>query len=756
MSAIHAATAPELTLLRAKKQSCEIYAAILTSPIVAAAQVDGTPTSNDMVKTIGYRDATLGDETVIKADQTLFVGSAAGLYDIGQARLRSAVAGTLTIGETSEIDWADGQHLSAVMDFAIWQKQITVEPDGTALMDGDIAYTDQNANHSPICIMGTHAIKELTGATVSTAWDASDSWVPGSTVTGYAWNCVGGTIDDAAIANPNISFAATGKYLIECTVTAANGKTATGRRGAQIYAKRNVYGAGVATVSRARSANVATLVTATHGLSNGDTIQVGFLSGTGYNLVDVVVTVVNGTTFTYPCSGANETTAADTGGYIYKRLHVASLPSKVQLNNLSGDYQRGGWEFSIRMYTGASTTDIRDRALVVLFAEDYYDGVLGSVGQIADRENVLAVGWINGESIVADILGGYVEFTCSGPQYWLGDETAFPLGIENCTTTPAAWTEMQDLTIDKMIANFATWRSTLAAVCDVYPSNDTRISPACKAPSGSLWSQLTEFTERQILAHPCSDQFGRVFCEVDTNYLPLADRAGIPVVMTLAKGDITGEINFERIATPVCSRLALSGISIPSGSNDPSTYFSLSPGHVFKHFGTPEQIDQLLLSTQAQSNSLSGLILGQRNNQYPRIDVSFSQNNRMIGVCPRQYLGVPQVSGFTPRGLSYSGNIIPRTVNINSQGGSLIISLTCEAETFEDISVNGDIPVDPSGGVVSTNAIGATGLHRVAEAAIQIRGDGGERQVHKDVKLALAYAQGADQFCTMSLLSKSL
>jgi len=68
----------------------------------------------------------------------------------------------------------------------------------------------------------------------------------------------------------------------------------------------------------------------------------------------------------------------------------------------------------------------------------------------------------------------------------------------------------------------------------------------------------------------------------------------------------------------------------------------------------------------------------------------------------------------------------------------------------------GDIPFDLSGGVVSTNAIGATGLHRVAEAVIQIRREGGERQAPKDVKLALTFARGADQFCSAALLSKTL
>ncbi len=69
---------------------------------------------------------------------------------------------------------------------------------------------------------------------------------------------------------------------------------------------------------------------------------------------------------------------------------------------------------------------------------------------------------------------------------------------------------------------------------------------------------------------------------------------------------------------------------------------------------------------------------------------------------------------------------------------------------------DGDIPYDLSGGVVSTNAIGATGLIRMAEAAIQIRGDGGERQAPKEINLAYAFAQGADQFCTAALLSKNL
>ena len=44
-------------------------------------------------------------------------------------------------------------------------------------------------------------------------------------------------------------------------------------------------------------------------------------------------------------------------------------------------------------------------------------------------------------------------------------------------------------------------------------------------------------------------------------------------------------------------------------------------------------------------------------------------------------------------------------------------------------NLDGDLPVNPSGGVLSTNCIGATGLLRVGEAALQIFGEAEHRQV---------------------------
>lgn len=69
-------------------------------------------------------------------------------------------------------------------------------------------------------------------------------------------------------------------------------------------------------------------------------------------------------------------------------------------------------------------------------------------------------------------------------------------------------------------------------------------------------------------------------------------------------------------------------------------------------------------------------------------------------------------------------------------------------------AMDGQLPVCPSGGVLSTNAIGASGLVRVAEAALQVMGKAGERQV-PGVKKALAHAWGATiGFHTLMILDR--
>jgi acetyl-CoA C-acetyltransferase len=70
--------------------------------------------------------------------------------------------------------------------------------------------------------------------------------------------------------------------------------------------------------------------------------------------------------------------------------------------------------------------------------------------------------------------------------------------------------------------------------------------------------------------------------------------------------------------------------------------------------------------------------------------------------------------------------------------------------------LGGSFPINASGGVLSSNPIGASGLLRFAEAANQVRGAAGEHQV-EGASTALAMAYGANsQYFSMWIVADSL
>jgi len=80
------------------------------------------------------------------------------------------------------------------------------------------------------------------------------------------------------------------------------------------------------------------------------------------------------------------------------------------------------------------------------------------------------------------------------------------------------------------------------------------------------------------------------------------------------------------------------------------------------------------------------------------------------------------------------------------QGGRLIDSGATQ--------ITGDLPVNPSGGVLAMNPYISRGLYRLAEVVLQIKGEAGERQLDRKVKTGLAHGtQGfAGQFHAVAVM----
>lgn len=213
-------TASELALLRTRPQRTLLYIAIPEYKTIYTARVNGTPASNDNTHRIAF-DGGAGVLTDIERNMTLMIGTTAGAWDIGLARIRrdGQLGDTyFYIGSTSELDLADDQYITIIDDIGLWPVHPYINASGTMYMDYDIAYANQNVKGPPIPIMGTHAVLELTGASVSATFDASGSYSAiGAPVTyDYLWYVDG--VFAGNTASINLTFTSVGTYLFQSEI----------------------------------------------------------------------------------------------------------------------------------------------------------------------------------------------------------------------------------------------------------------------------------------------------------------------------------------------------------------------------------------------------------------------------------------------------------------------------------------------------------------------------------------------------------
>lgn len=431
---------------------------------------------------------------------------------------------------------------------------------------------------------------------------------------------------------------------------------------------------------------------------------------TGYSLTSPDASAWTGVTTATPTLTFNTTgwhafylqvTAAN--GKIYEGVRYvfvysdADMPATVfQLGDCSIDYDTGGWSFSVTMQDEISLANVPERALCILFAEDHYGATKTSIGQLAGCENILAVGKIAEESITLNPEQSEITLRIQSYHYWLNKVYGFPTGVIQVTGTPTNWAEMQSPTVDKVVHRLLHWGCTATTIMDVYLTNDVRYASELISPTSSLWTQLQELAFASIQARPGVDRFGRLFVEVEPQLVPVASRTWASV-MTLTDVDWHGSINMQRVVVTPVGLVNMSGVVVTSVGTG-SALFSLTPGHVFKHYGGTEVLDRMLLSTQALSNQLAGLVLGWRNNPFPNNEAPLL-NNRMVDCFPRQAVTWAVSAEDNPRGFSFNARFIPRRVELrwDPTTGFLQTFVSLEMEGVENVSADGDIPGAGSG-----------------------------------------------------------
>ena len=256
-------------------------------------------------------------------------------------------------------------------------------------------------------------------------------------------------------------------------------------------------------------------------------------------------TAVYDTAGTYPfyhvVTAANGKSAS---GVRYAMFYDDAHPpiTQFQLNGARADYETGGWEVDVTLFAEADRTGIRDRALCVLFAKDYFDGSLEDCpSPIVGNENVIACGWIAEENNVRNPFYGTTSMTVRGASYWLKQIMGFPAGLEMVTGTASVWTDMPQLTVKRYGWHLLHWRATATKVMDIFLTDDDRVASELNSLADSLWGQLTENSYTTIYASPGVDRYNRLWVEIEPLMEAVADRTW-DVVTDLETQDWEGEI----------------------------------------------------------------------------------------------------------------------------------------------------------------------------------------------------------------------
>ncbi len=360
----------------------------------------------------------------------------------------------------------------------------------------------------------------------------------------------------------------------------------------------------------------------------------------------------------------------------------------------NGRYSADDGGFDVTLYQPTARASIRKRSLAILCTEDYADGSNVTMpGKISGCENILACGRISDINVNQDSESGEISFTVKSDAYWIQQMSDYPLTLKRVTGTPAGWSEMSALNLQRALFYILQWRSNIMRITDVQIEPDTHTIEKIELSQGSIWSGLQEIG-RMIFAAPIVDMLGRLFIEIDPQMTPTNER-DFPSVMAIEESDIKGGLNWVLRDTPPLSLLHFSGTAYNTSGASVS-YFSLASGHAYGHLGVEESVDGALVSSQQELNDMCARYIGWKNRigcTWDDFEIEFAHSMRALDIAPRQYCYFELDDHHDPRGDGFAGNVIPREISFSqSDTGFISFAVLFEPETSGGLSVTTTVP----------------------------------------------------------------
>ena len=305
-----------------------------------------------------------------------------------------------------------------------------------------------------------------------------------------------------------------------------------------------------------------------------------------------------------------------------------------------GSREAGGYEMDAWIRADVPVDTIRDGSLCVVFTEDQQGYVPGKVGANAEnRDGIFFVGYIKEDTILLDPITNRINFKIQSITNRMEDLSTFSAALDSVVTA-FDWNQMREMTMDRGIIHFLRWHSSISAVADFSPTNETKDVEFLDFSRGSIFSAIDSLLGNAHLGDFVADRQGKMWAEVDARMLTTGSarqRAdSMQDVLFVSRQDWRDQLTFPRMKNSELSFIELGGIAYSGPAT--GTFFAHlagAPGNAPDYYGVMERRTGLIIAGQDQINELTGHALAARNADFPDVFMPMAGDYRFLDIAPQ-------------------------------------------------------------------------------------------------------------------------
>ncbi len=279
-------------------------------------------------------------------------------------------------------------------------------------------------------------------------------------------------------------------------------------------------------------------------------------------------------------------------------------PTAITQVRLSGE--PGGWSASFEVLA-SDVSALLPGTMVILFTDEFFGDVKGTVNGIPGREHIKFVGWVTSDMSRIEPSQDTLQVTAQGPMGRLASLPAYGQSLTHVAGATSSWLELRDLTVWSELLYLIQWHSTAWLVCDLerpgwygdYPQKYADIS------GGTLAGQWNEEAER-VSARVSCDKAGRLLFRRMPQRMPNAERLGGTLVTTALLGalDWRDEVMIRRDHQAAVKWMR--GSALTCSHTTPAPVLATAPGGAPGQGSGEQTLDGLLVMDQAELNETLG------------------------------------------------------------------------------------------------------------------------------------------------------